>query len=71
MQPKKKERKKGFEVFNSHVALPQILLETIITCKNNHMQEKLKQNTLNNVRMRREKALPFFDHQARTGCGFF
>ena len=59
------------KLFNTCVALPQILLETIITYKNNHTQEKLKKhNTLNNVRyekrgkqekkMRREKALPFF-----------
>ena len=42
------------KIFNTHVALPHILLETIITCKNNHMQEneKSKQKkgtTLNNV----------------------
>ena len=44
------------KIFNTHVALSHILLETIITCKNNHMQEnekskqkKEKQNTLNNV----------------------
>ena len=42
------------KIFNTHVALPHILLETII-CKNNHMQEnekskqKKKKNTLNNV----------------------
>ena len=30
------------KIFNTHVALPQILLETIITCKNNHMQENEK-----------------------------
>ena len=43
------------KIFNTHVALPQILLETIITCKNNHMQEnekskqKKEKNTLTNV----------------------
>ena len=43
------------KLFNTHVTLPQILLETIITCKNNHMQEnekskqKKEKNTLNNV----------------------
>ena len=43
------------KIFNTRVALPQILLETIITCKNNHMQEndkskqKKEKNTLNNV----------------------
>ena len=43
------------KIFNTCVALPQILLETIITCKNNHMQEnekskqKKEKNTLNNV----------------------
>ena len=43
------------KLFNTHVALPQILLETIIICKNNHMQEnekskqKKEKNTLNNV----------------------
>ena len=30
------------KIFNTHVALPYILLETIITCKNNHMQENEK-----------------------------
>ena len=30
------------KIFNTRVALPQILLETIITCKNNHMQENEK-----------------------------
>ena len=30
------------KIFNTHVALPHILLETIITCKNNHMQENEK-----------------------------
>ena len=30
------------KIFNSHLALPHILLETIITCKNNHMQENEK-----------------------------
>ena len=43
------------KIFNIRVALPQILLETIITYKNNHMQEnekskqKKEKNTLNNV----------------------
>ena len=43
------------KIYNTHVALPQILLETIITCKNNHMQENEKskqkkvKNTLSNV----------------------
>ena len=42
------------KIFNTRVALPQILLETVITCKNNHMQEnekskKKEKNTLNNV----------------------
>ena len=43
------------KIFNTSVALPQILLETIITCKNNHMQEnekskqKKEKNTLNNI----------------------
>ena len=38
------------KIFNTRVALPHILLETIITCKNNDMQEneKSKQNQ-NNV----------------------
>ena len=48
---------KGYfnKIFNARVALPQILLKTIITCKNNHMQEnekskqKKEKNTLNNV----------------------
>ena len=30
------------KIFNTHVALPHILLETIITCKNHHMQENEK-----------------------------
>ena len=30
------------KICNTHVALPHILLETIITCKNNHMQENEK-----------------------------
>ena len=30
------------KIFNTCVALPHILLETIITCKNNHMQENEK-----------------------------
>ena len=30
------------KLFNTRVASPQILLETIITCKNNHMQENEK-----------------------------
>ena len=30
------------KIFNTRVALPHILLETIITCKNNHMQENEK-----------------------------
>ena len=35
---------KGYlnKIFNTHVALPHILLETIITCKTNHMQENEK-----------------------------
>ena len=35
---------KGYfnKIFNTRVALPHILLETIITCKNNHMQENEK-----------------------------
>ena len=45
------------KIFNTRVALPHILLEIIITCKNNHMQEnetneskqKKEKNTLNNV----------------------
>ena len=48
---------KGYfnKIFNTRVALPHILLETIITCKNNHMQEnekskqKKEKKTLNNV----------------------
>ena len=30
------------KIFNTRVALPQILLETVITCKYNHMQENEK-----------------------------
>ena len=30
------------KIFNTRVALPHILLETIITCKKNHMQENEK-----------------------------
>ena len=30
------------KIFNTRVALPHILLETIITCKNHHMQENEK-----------------------------
>ena len=30
------------KIFNTHVALPHILLETIIICKNNHIQENEK-----------------------------
>ena len=43
------------KIFNIRVALPHILLETIITCKNHHMQEnekskqKKEKNALNNV----------------------
>ena len=43
------------KIFNTHVALTHILLETIITCRNNHMQEnekskqKKEKDTLNNV----------------------
>ena len=42
------------KIFNTCVALPNILLETIITDKNNHMQENEKpkqkrKNALNNV----------------------
>ena len=27
------------KIFNTHVAVPHMLLETIITCKNHHMQK--------------------------------
>ena len=43
------------KIFNTHVALPHILFETIITCKNHHMQEnekskqKKEKNGLNNI----------------------
>ena len=43
------------QIFNTRGALPHILLETIITCKNNHVQEngkskqKKEKKTLNNV----------------------
>ena len=30
------------KIFNTRVALPHILLETIITCKNHHIQENEK-----------------------------
>ena len=30
------------KIFNTYVALSHILLETIITCKNHHMQENEK-----------------------------
>ena len=50
---------KGYfnKIYNTHVALPHILFEKIITCKskkNHHMQEKekskqKKENTPNNV----------------------
>ena len=48
---------KGYfkQIFNTRVALPHILLETIITRKNHHMQEnekskqKKEKKTLNNV----------------------
>ena len=39
-----------FNLFNTSVASPQILLETIITCKRMRNQNKRgKKNTLNNV----------------------
>ena len=43
------------KIVNTRVALPHILLETIITCKNHHMQENEKskqkkgKNALNHV----------------------